>query len=94
MTADGKLERPAPGSTWGGWAAANVAGYFALLARRPRHARKAAWLAPPRFAGGGAVVLAAVAASMVAFDAWTIELVVRGLPDWLVVSLYRATDFG
>jgi undecaprenyl-diphosphatase len=31
---------------------------------------------------------------MVAFDAWTIELVVRGLPDWLVVSLDRATDFG
>jgi membrane-associated phospholipid phosphatase len=94
MTVSGGLDQVAPGLAWMRSVAANVARYLALLSRKPRHAHRSAWLAPLRLAGGGTLVLAALAASMIAFDAWTIELIVRGLPDWLIITLDRATDLG
>jgi membrane-associated phospholipid phosphatase len=90
MSASGGLRRSLADAPWIKRACDNVAGYFSLLLRKPRALprRTLSWLGLRAL---GAI--AAVAATMLALDAWAIA-VVPTLPPWLVAGFDWVTDFG
>jgi membrane-associated phospholipid phosphatase len=90
MSASGGLRRSPADAPRIKWACDNVAGYFSLLRRKPRALprRTLSWLGLRAL---GAI--AAVAATMLALDAWAIA-VVPTLPPWLVAGFDWVTDFG
>ena len=81
---------------WPQWVRANVAGWFALLTRRP-YGRAALlsprWRAPGRLVLAAALAGIALVATMALLDAWAI-VAARSLPHRLVAAFDVITDFG
>jgi len=81
------------GGTRPRWVRANVVGYFALLARRPRFATRPRWRAPLRLGVGALAAVAIIVATMIEVDAWAVGVAQR-LPEWLITAFDEITDFG
>lgn len=75
------------------WLRGNLVQYFALFRRKPRNTVTPAWHAPRQLAAGAAVAIAVVVAAMLVADASAISLVKR-LPEPVIVTFDRLTDFG
>jgi undecaprenyl-diphosphatase len=75
------------------WVRANVVGFVALLWRNPRHCPRSPWLAPLPLGIGAAAVVAVLALTMTALDAWSVVAAQR-LPSWLIAAFDEVTDFG
>ena len=75
------------------WLRGNVMQYFALFRRKPRGAATPAWRVTRSLAVGAAVAMAVVVAAMLLVDASAIVATKR-LPESLVVTFDRITDFG
>src|SRR5262249_12730923 len=84
---------PAESSARWQWVRANVAGFVALLCRKPRPCPRSAWLAPLRLGIGAAAVVAVLALTMTTLDAWSVVAVQR-LPAWLTAAFDEVTDYG
>jgi membrane-associated phospholipid phosphatase len=95
MTASDRVEVKPVGAVRGRAAAifANIRGGLAVLVRPPRLTppkRVPAW---QRYKVRGAIIVGAIALSMVFFDAPAAEFA-SALPPWLVDIAYEITDFG
>jgi membrane-associated phospholipid phosphatase len=75
------------------WMRANVERYIALFRRKPRTTAIPLWRAPLRFGVGAGVVVAVIAATMIAVDAWAATSA-RHLPEWLILTFDHITEFG
>jgi len=92
---NGRLKRvpAARGGAWPQWVRANAAHYFALFRRKPRASAIPMWRTPCRVGVAAIVVVAAIAETMIAVDAWAITLT-RRMPEWLIATFDRVTDLG
>jgi membrane-associated phospholipid phosphatase len=95
MSISGGLKHAAVhgGTTRLQWMRANVASFFALFGRPPRFAATPVWRTPSRLGAAVLVAVAAIAATMVAVDAWSVGVAQR-VPEWLIEALDQITDFG
>jgi undecaprenyl-diphosphatase len=75
------------------WARSNAARYFALFRRKPRSSAVQPWRTPRRLGVGAIAVIAVVAASMVALDAWAATSA-RLVPEGVIALFDEITDFG
>jgi membrane-associated phospholipid phosphatase len=75
------------------WMRANVERYIALFRRKPRTTAIPPWRAPLRFGVGAGVVVAVIAVTMIAVDAWAATSA-RHLPEWLILTFDHITEFG
>jgi membrane-associated phospholipid phosphatase len=75
------------------WARSNAARYFALFQRQPRSSAVQPWRTPLRLGIGALALVAVVAASMVALDAWA-ATAARLIPEGVIAVFDEITDFG
>ncbi len=95
MSISGGLKHAAVhgGTTRLQWMRANAASFFALFGRPPRFAATPVWRTPSRLGAAALAAVAAIAATMVVVDAWSVGVAQR-VPEWLIEALDQITDFG